>query len=156
MSIKYNLNICQILAKTNKQILNNNDLVKYYGDNIKYIMCAMLVNDIIIAFYDNINILQPTTDDVTLFINSLKFINNKEQKKCVGIYLSRLPLTTNAMKMFNNINKSNIFCCSNICDQSHDLMLQKLFIILYENNIYFYEDDESCYMLETNGNIIIY
>jgi len=68
-------------------------------------------------------------------------------KKCIGIYLSKMPLSLNSLELFhiNNINSLNIFISIN--NSNEEFILYDLITLLYSNNIFLYEEGSSCIML---------
>jgi len=71
---------------------------------------------------------------------------SKKNKKCIGLYLSKMPLTRNSQIAFdeqNNMNR-NIFLNMNADNKSK--IFNDFIELLYQNDIYLYTDDNTCLM----------
>jgi len=93
-------------------------------------------------------ICNPSISKINYFIKCVTNVSTKSNKKCIGTYLSKMPLTTNILEAFNknNISSSNIFISIN--NSNEEYILYNLIILLYSNNIFLYEEDGSCIMLD--------
>ena len=81
-------------------------------------------------------ICNPSISKINYFINCVTNVSTKSNKKCIGIYLSKMPLTANILEAFNknNISSSNIF--TSINNSNEEYILYDLIILLYSNNIF--------------------
>ena len=140
--------IHDVLLKTNLIIYNENDIIKKYGKICYGIDHLVYYNDIIIGIQDKWRDSKPNLSDINHFIKSIERISKFENIKCIGIYMSKCPLTQGATNSFDyeNINSSNKFFTLHHIHK--EILIRKLIELFYENNIYLYESDGSSIMIE--------
>lgn len=139
--------IHELLIQTKLQVLRENDIVRKYGLNLKGIDHLVYGIGYIICIQDKVTSSSPTLSLVNHFIQCVENIGHKEKIKCVGIYLTKQPLTKPGKLALLDANKRNINLFLEIQDEDLPHLKHKLLSVLYENQIYLYESDDSLYML---------
>lgn len=135
------------LQKTNLDVLSEKEVKKKYGINMNDIDHLIELDSCILCFHNKYENCNPSISKINNFINCVTNISTKSNKKCIGIYLSKMPLSANSLEAFNmnNINSLNIFISIN--NSNEEYILYDLITLLYSNNIFLYEEDGSCIML---------
>ena len=105
------------------------------------------LSDYIICIQDKWRDNKSLLSDINHFIKSCEKVSEIENKKCIGIYLTKMGISKGGTEAFENENiKQKNFYLS-LFDTDMDLLLEKLSKKLYENQIYFYYEDGSTIML---------
>jgi len=143
-------NMHSYLESTKLIVHCEKDIKSLFGKNNSAIDHMIVTNTFIICFQDKCMATKPTISNINHFIQCVNNISRITSKNCYGVYLSNLPLTNDANKVFiceNNINNNLNFM--SIYDNNEDILVQKLFYFLYSVGIFIYDDDNDCMMLES-------
>ena len=129
-------------------VLREKDVVNEYG-KISYGVDHLIKGpNYNISIQDKWKNSKPTLADINHFIKATERISEIDNKYCIGIYLTKLPLTSYARNAFDHENSFSRNKFIEICfDSQHDIM-NNLSKLLYSLEIYFYEPDGSAIMLE--------
>lgn len=140
--------IHNLIIQTNYEVLREKEIIKKYGKLFYGIDHLMYVSDYIICIQDKWKNTKSDLSEINHFIKTIEKINDVENKRCIGIYLSKLPLTKGALDAFEyeNLKLKNIFMSLDNTNMS--VLLNKLSLLFYSNHIFFYESDGSTIMLE--------
>lgn len=132
---------CEFIVLREKEITNKYGKIVYGIDHL------ILTNQFIITIQDKWKNTKPTLQDVNHFIKATERVGEIEKKCYLGIYLSKLPITSYANTAFNfdNSYSSNKFY--SIHNEKINEIKKNLSDKLYELGIYFYEQDGSIIML---------
>lgn len=145
-SLHNGIQINDILQKTNLDFLGSSEIKKSYGSSNLDIDYLINVNDMILCIKEKYDRVTPYLSNIKDFITSVNSISNKTNKECIGIYVSCMPLANESKKILETQNSiSNSFYSIN--DLNRHILLQKLINILYANNIFMYNEDDSCIMI---------
>lgn len=140
-------NIHELISQTTYTILREKEIVNKYSLLAYGIDHIMYLEECIICIQDKWRSSKPSLSDINHFTSAVKYINDNEFKKCVGIYLSKEPLTAGALKAFEYENNKGINYFFSIYDDNMDQIVHKIKKIFYENKIFLYENDGSAIML---------
>lgn len=140
-------NIHEFISQTKYTILREKEIVNKYSCLAYGIDHLMYLEECIICIQDKWRSSKPSLSDINHFISAVKYINDNEFKKCVGIYLSKEPLTAYASKAFEYENNKKINYFFSVYDNDMDKIIHKITKIFYENKIFLYENDGSAIML---------
>jgi len=126
----------------------------------------------IYAFQNKLSNTRISNDQVSNFRNSLQQIFKIEKKNCIGIFISKSPITNSALNIFNDVAGSrgminerlpaefeetkflrnstslNNIKYYNVYDNNSELLIKKLKKKLYEHELWIYNSDDSCIMLD--------
>ena len=153
MQTNFNSKINDLLSQTKYPILKKNEILTYSNINIKLIDNLIFVDHYIIGIcnrwsFTNSNI---TLIQIQNFISELAQISLIENKKVIGIFLSKTQLDKILPNFIQNISFNNFYDINNFYNLYHknyNILINKLSNLLYENSIYFYEPDNSAIMLD--------
>ncbi len=147
LGLAFEEEIHELLVQTKLQVLREKDIVRKYGLNLKGIDHIVYHQDYLICIQDKVTSSSPVLSVVNHFIQCVENIAFKEKKKCIGIYLTKVQLTSPAKLALTDANNRNKNFFVEI--QSEDLahLKYKLLDLFYSNHIYIYEPDDSLYML---------
>lgn len=141
-------NVHELLLSSNETILREKDVRSQYGINNTCIDHLLISNDICICIQDKFESSPSCISKINHFIVCVNNVQEKIQKKCIAIYLSKLKITKNSEESFNEQNNKNKpIHFMNICDENLDILEQKLMKVLYDNNIFLYDGGNACIML---------
>jgi hypothetical protein len=144
---KFEEDIQYILGKTKCLIMNEMEIRREFGNNNSAIDHLLCNNDTIYAFQDKWRISKPSISDINHFIQCVSNISEKSGKKCIAIYLSKMPLTKGGLDAFyEQNNKSNNFFDS-ISSEDQHFLIKDLSHFLYKNGIYYYDEEDCTEML---------
>ena len=135
------------LEKTKLIVLSEKEIKRKYGIDTTAIDHLIELDSFILCFQDKYEKICPSISKINHFIQCVSNISLRSQKKCIGIYLSIMPLSTNSMYAFNiqnNISPNKFISINNI---NEELIFNDLIYYLYDNQIFLYEDDGSCIMI---------
>jgi len=140
--------IHNLISKTKYNVLTNKDITKKYNN----ILCSgidYLINttDYIICIQDKWRDTKSQLIGINHFLKSIEYIVEVEKKRCIGIYLTKTPITKSVADVFNNSNTKHSITCFPIYDENQELLINKFSELLYSNQIYFYDSDDSLVML---------
>lgn len=141
--------IYDTLIKTQLIIYNKNNINQQLGISNCIIDYLFLYNNHCICIYDYYNNNTLSSDNINTYINTINKLSNYLQLKCIGIILLKNKISNelNTYIMIENKKKLNNFIY--FYDANLDKMLNKLTEYLYENNIYLYDEDGDCHMLNS-------
>jgi hypothetical protein len=118
--------------------------IKYYDkySSIKYVI---ELDDICLCIENNS---ESCIRKIHNFIELVKNISIKTNKKCVAIYLSlkKISEKENEAFVYENESTNNEFIY--LSDDNKETICKNLIDILYIYKIYMYDSDDSCIMLE--------
>lgn len=139
----------ELLVQTKLPVLREKDIVKKYGQNVKGIDHLITHSEYIICIQDKRTSSSPVLSVVNHFIQCVESISWKENKKCIGIYLTKQGLTGPARVSFSDVNSRNKNLFIELYDNNLSKLKYKLLELFYSNHIYLYESDDCLYMLPT-------
>lgn len=134
-----------LLETTNNKILRENDIRNKYGKNITGIDHLIILSNFLICIQDKLEKKPVCVKDIHHFIHCTNDIRKIEDKKCIGIFLSKMELSGPSKEAFENEKKENRKYVS-ITGSDEDEILNNLKKILHRSGIFFYESDGSCIM----------
>jgi hypothetical protein len=139
--------IHSFLQKTNLDVLSEKEVKRKYGIDTTAIDHLIELDSYILCFQDKYENCNPSISKINHFIQCVTNVHNRSKKICIGIYLSKMPLSANSLEAFNmnNISSQNIFISIN--NSNEESIIYDLVTLLYSNNIFLYEEDGSCIML---------
>jgi len=124
-------------------ILREKNIKNIYGENNSSIDHLLESNDYVICIQSKWEVKSAYISKVNHFLMALNNISKIHiDKKCIGIYLSRLPVTEPSQKALLN---SDIKCI-NIYDDNMDLVIEKLLNYIHKYEMYSYEEDGAIIM----------
>jgi hypothetical protein len=137
------------ISKCEYQVLREKEIVSKYG-NIAYGIDHLIIgSNFIVSIQDKWKNSKQSLNHINHFIKATERIGCIENKYYLGIYLSKMPLTSNAKSAFEYENtKSNVNKFIEINSDTEQKIINKLSSTLYNYKIYFYESDGSTIMLE--------
>jgi hypothetical protein len=139
--------INDILQMTNKNVLRELDIKRVFGNDITAIDHLINNEDFILCIQDKWCIAKPTSPQVIHFIKNVNDISIIMNKPCIGLYLSKMPLSHPSLNAINRANVQNKNYFLSIYDISQDNIYNLLKQFLYNYNIWLYDDDGSINML---------
>ena len=151
-------NIHSLISRTKCKIFNENEIVRMFGITCYGIDHLIETNDFDIFIQDKWTNTKPSLQMIRYFIGTVQTINLVKNKPCYAIYLSKLPISSNALKAFFDENiKQSIVKFISFSDENMSNLMYKLSYWLYSNKIYYYDDsgDESIIMLSEDIALII-
>jgi hypothetical protein len=139
-----------LISQSMYQVLREVDVVYKYSVLSSGIDHLIYLPDFIICIQDKWRESKPNLSQINHFIKGVENIHIKENyKKCIGIYLSKEPVTKGGLDAFEFENYKGINYFLSISGYNMDIILNKLAGIFYDNHIYFYEPDGSAIMLDS-------
>jgi hypothetical protein len=148
--------IHNVLKKTKYLILSETEVKRKYGIDTTAIDHLFETNDYIYCFQDKLEKTAPSISKINHFIQCVNNISTRENKICIGVYLSKVPFSSSSSMAFtrNNNSSCNKYISISNIDEEH--IIKDLIDYLYDKNIYLYNDDDTCLMLDPDNNIIYY
>lgn len=148
LGYKFEDDVHELISQSNYQVLREKEIVNKYSVLSYGIDHLIYLPNLIICIQDKWRDTKPSLSDINHFIKSLENIHIKENYiKCIGIYLSKSPITKYGLEAFEfENNKGNNYFLS-IHEESMEIILNKLTVLFYQNDIFFYEPDGSTIML---------
>lgn len=137
--------IYKYLELTKNIIYRENDIIQLFGKNNSVIDNIILTNKFNLCFHNKWISAKPSLCSINNFIQCVNNISKSTFKKCYGIFISNLPLTDEALKAFKDEN-NNFFIL--IQDYDQNIIFKNLLEFLYSIEIFIYDEDNSCIMLE--------
>lgn len=145
--LEFENEIHNILSKTKLQVLSEKEIVKKYSRINNGIDHLMYANNYIICIQTKWTKANPDLSKINHFIKCVDNISQIEKIKCIGIYLSKQKITSIANNAFEFENKKNLNHYLSINGEDKKTIINSLTKLLYENEIYLY-DDETVIMLD--------
>lgn len=146
--------IHEILVQTKLIVLREKDVVRKYGLHVKGIDHLIYHNDYIICIQDKTENKNIVLSTINHFITCVESVSHRENKKCIGIYLSKCGLTGPARISFYDANSRNKNLFLHLEDEDLSRLKYKLLELLYANQIYLYDSDDCSYMLSSDKRFI--
>ncbi len=149
LSHLYENSIHEQLTKCRYQVLREKEIVSKYGSIVYGIDHLIIGSDFIISIQNKWKNSKPSLNHINHFIKATERIGCIENKCYLGIYLSKMPLTSydkSAFEYENSKSYTNKFI--EINSDTEQKLIYELSLTLYNYNIYFYESDGSTIMLE--------
>lgn len=148
LAYEFENTVHNLISQTNYEVLREKDIIKKYGVLYYGIDHIIYISEYIICIQDKWRDTKSDLSDINHFIKTTEKISDAENKRCIGIYLSKMQITKGALKAFEYEN----FKCKNrfisISNVNADLLLKELSQLFYSNQIYFYDSDGSTIMLD--------
>jgi hypothetical protein len=148
LSLRSDKKIQDILKKTTFNFLEKDQIKEYSGNRNIDIDYLINFSDNILCIKDKNEIRTPSLSNIKDFIESTDLMARNTNRKCIGIYISYMPLNKESVKLFEDQKCKTSNKYYYIDHKNRDYLLKKLIEILYENNIFMYDEDESCIMLD--------
>jgi hypothetical protein len=132
------------------QILREKDIRKTYGSHISAIDHMFILDNYCICIQDKWQKTTISNKDYNHFIVCLYDINQRlisTNKKIIGIYLSKFPLSKEALVRYNEENDKQfikLFCFDN---ENQNKLLKELSLFLHSNGIYLTDLDGDSIMI---------
>lgn len=141
--INFENEIHELLVTTKLKILREIDVVNKYGKTNKGIDHLLYDdnNNTIICIQTKFTSSKPQLQQINHFIQCVENISSIDNKKCIGIYFTKLPLTSTAYEAFSNKNnKSNNYYLQITIDNKHvdESDFNKKYILQYNLREYLY------------------
>jgi len=135
--------IHQLLSTTKLKVLREIDVVNKYGKTNKGIDHLLYDdnNNVIICIQTKFTSSKPQLQQINHFIQCVENISLIDNKKCIGIYLTKLPLTATAYEAFINKNKKydNYYLQITIDNKyEYENNINKKYILQYNLREYLY------------------
>jgi len=140
--MKLNDTLYYILKMTKLDILKKNDICKRTNNYSLDIDLLFENNEIVILFinnYDNINI----NKHISKYISDINYIKTNLNKQCYCFYITKTILNKDIQQKIDEMNIIKHIYSTNI-----DIIIDTISDILYENKIYFYDNDDTTIMLQ--------
>ena len=140
----------ELISQCNYQVIREKEIVNKYSVLSNGIDHIVYLSDYIICIQDKWRDTKSSLSDINHFIKSVENIYIKENyKKCIGLYLTKVPITKGASNAFEYENSKGINYFLSINDDNMDLLLNKLTTLFYLSGIFFYEPD-GCVIMNCN------
>jgi hypothetical protein len=114
----------------------------YYNIHFNFINFIVITNNFIICIF--LNHLQ---NNINEFITEINIIKNYFQKPILGIYITFFKISVNEEKSINDENKKKYNMIINIYNFNINKLSQLFMNLLYEYNIYCYDDMGDTFMI---------
>lgn len=138
----------QLITQTNYQVLREKDIVNKYSSLSYGIDHLMYLPEYIICIQDKWKDTKSSLPDINHFIKGVENVCIRENyKKCIGIYLTKVPITKGGLEAFDFENKKGTNYFISIYEEDMEMALHKLTKLFYDHYIFFYEPDGSAIML---------
>ena len=130
------------ISLTNYQVLREKDIVDKYSRLSYGIDHLIYLPEYIICIQDKWKDSRTGLSDINHFLKCVENIHLRENcKKCIGIYLTKKPITKGASNAFDCENAKGTNYYISIHDDDMDIILDKLKNLFYQNGIFLYEPD---------------
>ena len=140
--------IHDVLKNTKLEVYREKDIRSKYSSHISGIDHLIINENYCIAIQDkHVKSKKPTNNDIHHFKTCVNDLSKIIKKKFIGIYLSILEPTSQAIKSFDFENKLNNNEFLFINNNDITKLIYNFISFLYSKNIYIYENDD-VYMLD--------
>jgi hypothetical protein len=145
-----------LLCLTDKKILREQEIVNKYGNNCFGIDHLIYCNNFMVCIQDKWTSRNPNLTDAQHFLSAMRNIYRIENKKIIGIYISKIPITERANSEFKNEEKYINYKFYKLCSENQNEIYKRLMKFLYSLEIYFYDNNEktNLIMYDNNTNYI--
>jgi hypothetical protein len=147
LGIIFENEIHELLVQTKFCVLREKDIVRKYGQHVKGIDHILYHENYIICIQDKTLSSSIVLSTINHFINCVESISYKEEKRCIGIYLSKLGLTGPSRISLDDANTRNRNTFLHLEDMDLEHLKYKLLDLFYSNQIYIYDSEDTIYML---------
>ena len=130
-----------LLQSTNYEYIYKTQLLQY-NINLNYVNFIINTPNYFICIYSN------CIQNLEKFIIEINNLSQYYHKKCIGIYINILNLTTHQEKIIVDENKKNINYFINISNVDNNRLINKFLRILYSYGIYCYDNSGDCIMIK--------
>ena len=136
-----------LISKTKYPVLREKEIINIFGILSFGIDHLIILPEYNICIQDKWRDSKIQLSNINHFIKSCDKISEAENKKCIGIYLTKLGISKGGLEAleYENIKQKNFYL--SLFDSDMNLLLEKLSNLLYSNQIYFYNSDGSIIML---------
>ena len=148
MSLRSDKKVQDILKKTTFDFLEKDQIKQYYDNKNIDIDYLLNVPDYILCIKEKNELRTSSLSNIKDFIESTDLLSRKTNRSCIGIYVSCMQLNKESVKLFEDQNYTTCNKYYYIDNKDRTILLQKLVNILYNNNLFMYDEDESCIMLD--------
>jgi len=145
--------INSILLLTKKQVLREKDIKQYYGIDITAVDHLIFTDNYIYCFQDKWRNSKPPSPDIIHFIKNVNDISKIENKKCIGVYISKMDLSKPSQTAIDRENSNNNNYFVSICDNLQNNIFYKLEKFLYNNKLWLYDTNDDCIMLNSEDSL---
>lgn len=126
-----------------KNILREKDVKSAYGENNSSIDILLESDNYVVCIQCKWESKPACISKVNHFLMALNNISKIHvDKKCIGIYLSQLPVSAPSSKAIT----INDIKCINIHNDDMDLVIEESLIYIHQYEMYTYENDQSIIM----------
>ncbi len=138
-----------LISQSKYQVLREKEIINKYDKLSAGIDHLIYLPDYIICIQDKWRDCKPNLTDINHFLKSVENVHIRENyKKCIGIYLSKTPITKGGVDAFEFENNKGTNYFLSLNGETMEIILTKLMGLFYDNCIFFYEPDGSAIMLE--------
>ena len=138
--------IHKLLLKTKLQVLREIDIKQKFGQNISGIDHFIEFYNFCLCFQDKYQKTSISNAQVGHFITCVNNISDILHKKCIGIFISNIDLSSvskQQIELENNKQKNEF---NIIFDNNYVELMRKILYYFYSNGIWMY-DGEDCMMI---------
>ncbi len=132
------------------ELLREKDIRRKYGSHISAIDHMLILDNFCICIQDKWLKTTISNKDYNHFIVCLYDINQILQlnnKKIIGIYLSKLPLSREALVRYNEENNKQIIKLYCFDNENQEKLLKDLHLFLHSNGIFLTDSEDDCMMV---------
>lgn len=137
----------QQLLKTRHKVYREIDIMQKYGKHITAIDHMIDLSDVSICIQDKFQQNSISIDKTCHFIQNVNMLSHIQNKKCIGIYLTKSLLSKPSQDAFISENTKNQNEFIAIYGENPDILIKNLFTYFYHNGVYIYDSDGDCLML---------
>ena len=140
--------IHDLISQTNYQVLEEKEIVKKYSRLTFGIDHIINSYNYIFCIQDKWSDKKSSLSDINHFVKCVEVLQSQENyKKCIGIYLTKIPITSDAQDAFNFENYKGYNYFLSLYDNDMKEISKKLTNLLYSYGVFFYECDGSSIMI---------
>jgi len=140
-------NVHKQLKKIKYPVYTEQEIINMYGNHITAIDHMIVLDNFIVCIQDKYSKDPITIDKTNHFMQTVNTVSQIINKPCIGIYLSKSKLTGPSNNAFNNNNQINMNQFIEINGNTEKELINNLMEYLYSIQIYMYENDGDCIML---------
>jgi hypothetical protein len=136
------------LKKTNYPVYTEREVINTFGNHITAIDHMIVLHNINICIQDKYCKEPINIGQVSHFMQTVNTVSQMVNKPCIGIYLSRSKLTKPSNNAFITNNQMSINQFVEINGNIEKELINNLMEYLYSIQIYMYDNDGDCIMLQ--------